>query len=1039
MKRLVAALAFLFLLSVGAPRANALTCPAAVTATSPAATSCWPLQETSGTTITDTIDSNSGTITGGYTLNQNGAIACNNTSVSGVGCSITTPTQYANPQPMTLYVDFAGTSGGIAMLAASPAQNAFAYYVLFLDTHGKLNFGVNNFGVTNVLQSPLPYADGNEHKAVISVGAAGMKLYVDGSLVASRNVTLANFVNGYWFLGGINPANWQLSPSEAYFNGSLYSFASWTGTQLTDAQGITLTGGNPNVITNSYCSFANQIASLNPATAQAFANSKLTFKTTALQLPGGGSNLPIAGSTQVCTTDATGTIRSPCQIQQGAHVNLSVGTGPPIPLVIPFAASCDLTAIMLSQTDPPMVVSAVAVAGPLFAGTTVTNPPAGTIGTATITAPNAFSQTQASAAIVNIGLNGNVQQVILTGNAVAISLTNFVSGANFVIDTTEDGTGGRTTPVFSVPAGWSLVWPGAGSQPALPSTAANAHNIWQFTAINGTQLAGNISSLSTGTFPLSGTANFNDYSGINVNTIQMGTYTSPTLAVSGTCSGTCATTYTYEIDCLGDASTHALPSATQTVTNAATLDGTHFNALTWTPNSYCHAGYNVYGRIGGALGLIGTVGAGVGTFTDNSMAAVGAAPPTTSTMGAVIGDLIGNTRTLTTLGDILYENSTPANARLAGNVAQLATPSAPVITNAGTTGATTYTYFLVCNDAFGGKTLASASGATTTGNAALSASNYNIVTFPTELGCVSFDVLKVDTAHSVSLANTTGFYNDQGAASSAYVPPATNTTAIKEFLSSIANTSTVAQAPAWSLLAATQVPGFDGVTVTGIPVAGQVPIASSATAATWTTPQHGQQLFTTTGTFTVPANVYSVTFAAWGPGGGGGGLGAAATNGADGSGATTVAGGGVAGATLTANAGKGGVLAAAGALGACTITAVNATNGTLNISGGIGSAGAEGTSICNSGNLAPPGGSAFMPATSCVPATATVFGVGGGGGAASFTSSACGGNGGAYASNIVTTTPTSTFAVTVGTGGAAGTGGTANGAAGSNGAVLATW
>src|SRR6266851_9279023 len=159
MKRRGAALGLLFLLCLSASRAGALTCPAAVTGTSPAATSCWPLQETSGTAITDTIDANSGTISGGYTLNQNGAIACSN--ASGTGCSITTPTQYSNPQPATLYVDFAGTSGGIAQLAATSVQTANAYYVLFLDTHGKLNFGVNNFGATDVLQSPIAYADGN--------------------------------------------------------------------------------------------------------------------------------------------------------------------------------------------------------------------------------------------------------------------------------------------------------------------------------------------------------------------------------------------------------------------------------------------------------------------------------------------------------------------------------------------------------------------------------------------------------------------------------------------------------------------------------------------------------------------------------------------------------------------------------------------------------------------------------------------------------------------------------------------------------------
>lgn len=637
MKRIAATI--LLWLGLVTPALATVTCPAAVTGISPSATSCWPMQETTGTAITDTIDSNSGTIGGSYTLNQNGGIECSNstTGADGLnGCNITTTVNYSNPQPMTAYFDFAGTSGGIAQLATSSGTSGSPYYVLFLDNHGKITFGVNNFSTYEVLQSPQPYADGNEHKVVVSVGALGMKLYVDGSLVASRNVTLANYVNGYWFLGGINTAGWQLSPSYANFNGTLYTSAWWNGTQLTDAQAVTLTGGNPTAISNSYCTFSNQIASLNPATSQAFANSNLTFTTTALQVSGGGSVLPIAPSRLVCKTDSTGTILSGCQVQQGAHVTLSVGSGPPIPLVIPFSTSCDLSAIILSQTDPPEVVSAVAVAGPLFAGATVTNPPAGTIGTATITGPSAFSQTQASAATVNIGTNGNVQQVIMTGD-VAISLTNFASGANFYVDTTQDGTGGRT-PTFSVPAGWSLVWTGGGAQPVLPSSAASTHTIWQFVATNGTQLSGAITSFSTssGTFPLSATANFNNYSGTNVNTLNSTQLTAPTPSLAATCGGTCATTYTYELVCLGDNSTHTTPSAQQTAVNAASLDASHYNTLTWTAGTGCHSGYAVYGRIGGSLGLLsdGTLSSSTLTYTDTGVATVGAVPPTTNTTGA---------------------------------------------------------------------------------------------------------------------------------------------------------------------------------------------------------------------------------------------------------------------------------------------------------------------------------------------------------------------------------------------------------------------
>lgn len=791
MKRLVAVLALLLWAS---PAWAVLTCPANVTAVSPSATSCWPLQETSGTAITDTIDSNSGTISGAFTLNQNGAIACNGTAG---GCNITTPSNLTNPQPATFYWDFAGTSGGMFQLGTPSGIAGTPYYVGFLDNHGKLTVGVNNFGTQYVLQSPLAYADGNRHKAAFSVGALGEKLYVDGSLVASRNVTLANFVQGFWFFGGMNTAGWQLSPSDQNFNGSLYTFAWWNGTQLSDQTANTLTGGNPTPITNNYCSFSNQIASLNPATAQAFINAKLTFTTPALQVPGMCSNLPIAPSTQVCMTDATGTILPGCQVQQGAHVNLSVGSGPQIPLIIPCSTTCDLTAIMVSQIDPPEVVSAVAVAGPLFAGTTVTNPPPGTIGTATITAPPAFSQTQSSTATVNIGVNGNVQQVIMTGNTVTINLTNLLSGANFLVDTKQDGVGGRS-PVFTVSSPFTLSWVGGGSQPGLPGSAPNSDTVWQFLALSSTQLVGAITSFSTstGTFPLTSTANFNNFSGTNINTLNTVRLTAPAgVAATPTCSGGCSTTYTYEVSCLDDNSTQTLASAPVTAANQSPLTGAFFNTITWTNEAACHSGYNIYGRLGGSLGIVGTVGAGVTTFVDNSASAPGATPPTINTTGVYNGAL----GALTTTGDIPYENSSLTTARLPANTAQLATPAFgnSNVTNFGTTGATTYTYFLVCNDGVGGKTIPSASGATTTGNASLSSLNYNIITFPQNTGCASFDVLKTDTAHSVSLANTGGSYLDQGAAASPYTAPGANTTQTIKCLTSI-DTGGAPQPPTYS-------------------------------------------------------------------------------------------------------------------------------------------------------------------------------------------------------------------------------------------------
>jgi hypothetical protein len=107
----------------------------------------------------------------------------------------------------------------------------------------------------------------------------------------------------------------------------------------------------------------------------------------------------------------------------------------------------------------------------------------------------------------------------------------------------------------------------------------------------------------------------------------------------------------------------------------------------------------------------------------------------------------------------------------------LATPSAPTVANVGTAGTTSYTYYVVATDRNGNKTLAGTAGTTTTGNATLSGSNYNTISWTAVPGAVSYDILKGDTAHSLALAVTGTSLNDTGQATAAYTAPSRNTTA----------------------------------------------------------------------------------------------------------------------------------------------------------------------------------------------------------------------------------------------------------------------
>jgi len=118
------------------------------------------------------------------------------------------------------------------------------------------------------------------------------------------------------------------------------------------------------------------------------------------------------------------------------------------------------------------------------------------------------------------------------------------------------------------------------------------------------------------------------------------------------------------------------------------------------------------------------------------------------------------------------------------STAALATPTAPVITNKGTAGGTSYSYFCVAHDATStsvptGATLPSAAGTTTTGNAALSATNYNQIQCGPQAGVYSWDVLKTNTSTSLYLAQL-GYQvvvNDTGQSTAGYTPPARNSSA----------------------------------------------------------------------------------------------------------------------------------------------------------------------------------------------------------------------------------------------------------------------
>ena len=183
----------------------------------------WRLGDAAGTTATDSgAAGNDGSIQGGVTLGASGAITnTSNTAATFNGSNgvVVASTLTNNP---TIYSEMTWfkttTSNGGKLIgfgdATSGTSSNYDRHV-WMENSGQLTFGTYT-GFTNTATSPLAYNDGNWHFVAASQSSDGMKLYVDGQLVATNGQTAAQAYSGYWRIGGDN--TWSTQP---WFAGSL--------------------------------------------------------------------------------------------------------------------------------------------------------------------------------------------------------------------------------------------------------------------------------------------------------------------------------------------------------------------------------------------------------------------------------------------------------------------------------------------------------------------------------------------------------------------------------------------------------------------------------------------------------------------------------------------------------------------------------------------------------------------------------------------------------------------------------------------------
>ena len=212
----------------------------------------WPLNETSGTTITDRaagatapvgVGVNDGRSENGVTWGQPGAIAGDSAAALGdndFARAYTLGQEYA-PDTFSIqgWIKTTTTNGG-RILGFSDLQNGSSGHRdrhLYMDNSGRLVFGVraqNN--ATRTVASAGTFRDDQWHMVTATMGPSGMALYVDGVRVGQRaDTTEGEEYVGNWRLGGDNLDGWPSRPNSRNFVGSVDEVAIYP-TALTSSQ-----------------------------------------------------------------------------------------------------------------------------------------------------------------------------------------------------------------------------------------------------------------------------------------------------------------------------------------------------------------------------------------------------------------------------------------------------------------------------------------------------------------------------------------------------------------------------------------------------------------------------------------------------------------------------------------------------------------------------------------------------------------------------------------------------------------------------------
>ncbi|MGY2743981.1 LamG domain-containing protein [Arthrobacter sp. UYCu723] len=227
------------------------TCEGAMAADKSSAIFAYRLNETSGSAMAADFSgkNNPGTYRGTMTSDTTSANRPCTPRDSGGSYALTGTSTYvsaggsliarASTNTFTLEVWFrTSTPGGRLIGWGNTATGTSTTYDrhIFMNNAGQLVFGVYP-GTVKVITTAASYNDGAPHHIAATLSPAGMRLYVDGQLVAQDPATTTGETfSGFWRIGYNNLAGWGPNePSSYAFTGTM-RFAAVYSTALTPAQ-----------------------------------------------------------------------------------------------------------------------------------------------------------------------------------------------------------------------------------------------------------------------------------------------------------------------------------------------------------------------------------------------------------------------------------------------------------------------------------------------------------------------------------------------------------------------------------------------------------------------------------------------------------------------------------------------------------------------------------------------------------------------------------------------------------------------------------